>query len=171
MSWLFYFIFIFTLYSFLGWCLEEVFSYFVLGYFKKDGFLSIPFKPMYGTAVSILVYMYEFLEFSKVSMILFFFLVPTTVEYVSGFLLEKYFGKSYWDYKDMKYNFQGIICLRFSLAWIGLSALILFVVQPMINNMYLNVQEPFEYISMILFVYIVFDFAEITFENFYKKVP
>lgn len=70
----------------------------------------------------------------------------------------------------MKYNFQGIICLRFSLAWIGLSALILFVVQPMINNMYLNVQEPFEYISMILFVYIVFDFAEITFENFYKKV-
>ena len=171
MSGLFYFIFIFVIYSFLGWCLEEVFSYFVLGYFKKEGFLNIPFKPMYGTAATILVCMYEFLEFSKLSMIPFFFLVPTTVEYVSGFLLEKYFGKSYWDYKDMKYNFQGIICLRFSLAWIVLSALIIFVIQPIINQVYFNIEEPFIYFSMIAFVYIIFDFAEVVFENFYKKVP
>ena len=171
MSGLFYFIFIFTLYSFLGWCLEEVFSYFVLGYFKKDGFLSIPFKPMYGTAVSILVYMYEFLEFSKWSMILFFFLVPTTVEYVSGFLLEKYFGKSYWDYKDMKYNFQGIICLRFSLAWIGLSALTIFAIQPVISRIYLTFQGVLKYVAMILAAYIVIDFIEITFNKCYKKVP
>ena len=104
-------------------------------------------------------------------MIPFFFLVPTTVEYVSGFLLEKYFGQSYWDYKDMKYNFQGIICLRFSLAWIVLSALIIFVIKPIINQVYFNIEEPFIYFSMIAFVYIIFDFAEVVFENFYKKVP
>ena len=157
------------MYSFLGWCLEEVFSYFVLGYFKKDGFLKVPFKPMYGIAISILVYMYEFLEFSKGFMIIASFIVPTLVEYISGYMLEKYFGKSYWDYKDIKYNFQGIICLRFSLAWIALAAFTLFALQPAVSKVYLMAEGIFGYVSMILFVYIFIDFGEIAFNNFYKK--
>ncbi len=171
MSGLFYFIFIFVIYSFLGWCLEEVFSYFVLGYFKKEGFLSVPFKPMYGIAISILVYMYEVLDLSKAVMTIFFIVIPTTVEYISGYLLKKYFDKVYWDYNDIKYNFQGLICLRFSLAWIGLSALTIFAIQPVISRIYLTFQGVLKYVAMILAAYIVIDFIEITFNKCYKKVP
>lgn len=171
MYWLFYFIFIFTIYSFLGWCLEEVFSYFVLGYFKKEGFLNVPFKPMYGIAICILVCMYELLNISKISMVIFFIVVPTAVEYISGYLLNRCFGESYWDYTDMKYNFQGIICLRFSLAWVALSALTIFIIQPIISNMYLTFEGVFGYVSMILSVYILLDFIEITINNHYKKIP
>ena len=160
MSGLFYFIFIFVIYSFLGWCLEEVFSYFVLGYFKKEGFLSVPFKPMYGV-----------LNLSKAVMTIFFIVIPTTVEYISGYLLKKYFDKVYWDYNDIKYNFQGLICLRFSLAWIGLSALTIFAIQPVISRIYLTFQGVLKYVAMILAAYIVIDFIEITFNKCYKKVP
>ena len=102
-------------------------------------------------------------------MIIASFIVPTLVEYISGYMLEKYFGKSYWDYKDIKYNFQGIICLRFSLAWIALAAFTLFALQPAVSKVYLMAEGIFGYVSMILIVYIFIDFGEIAFNNFYKK--
>ena len=37
----------FFLYGFIGWIIENVFSYFTKGHFQEDGFLWGPFKPMY----------------------------------------------------------------------------------------------------------------------------
>lgn len=169
MNWLFYLIFIFVLYSFLGWCIEEVFSYFVLGYFKKEGFLKLPFKPMYGFAISILVYMYEILDFSKAAMMIFFIIVPTTIEYISGYLLKKYYRKVYWSYIDIKYNFQGIICLRFSLAWAVLSAFVIFILQPVINIGYIYYENFFNSISSLLLMYITIDFITIIFRCYSER--
>ena len=38
MSWLSYILFIFVLYSFLGWVLEEIYCFIVTGRFKEDSF-------------------------------------------------------------------------------------------------------------------------------------
>lgn len=44
--------------------------------------------------------------------------------------MRKYFKKDYWDYTKEKYNYQGIICLRFSIIWIVLSIIDVKVIQP-----------------------------------------
>ena len=63
MNWLLFYVFNFVLYSFLGWILEEVYSYFTFGYFKEHGFLNVPFKPMYGIALFILIMFYYLSSF------------------------------------------------------------------------------------------------------------
>lgn len=48
--------------------------------------------------------------------------VVTTVELFSGIILNLVLKWHVWDYSKMPFNFLGQICLPFTLAWIGLSA-------------------------------------------------
>ena len=93
MNWLLYMLFNLIFYSFLGWILEEVYSFFSLGFFKKHGFLSVPLKPMYGIAMCLLIYCYDNLRISGIAMGILFVIVPTMVEYLTGYLLRKIFEK------------------------------------------------------------------------------
>ena len=47
----------------------------------------------------------------------------TILEYVTGVVMEALFKVRYWDYSKQKFNFQGHICLRSTLAWGGLTIL------------------------------------------------
>ena len=138
MNWLLYMLFNLVLYSFLGWILEEVYSFFSLGFFKKYGFLSVPLKPMYGIAMCLLIYCHDNLKISGIDMGALFVIIPTTVEYLTGYTLRKMFKKEYWNYKAFKYNFQGLICLEFSVCWAILTAITLIVIQPLVKASYLE---------------------------------
>lgn len=48
--------------------------------------------------------------------------IVTIVELLSGIILNLVLGWHVWDYSNMPFNFLGQICLPFTLAWIGLSA-------------------------------------------------
>lgn len=48
--------------------------------------------------------------------------IITGVELVSGIILNLVLKWNVWDYSKMPLNFLGQICLPFTLAWIGLSA-------------------------------------------------
>ena len=48
--------------------------------------------------------------------------VVTTVELFSGIIRNLVLKWHVWDYSKMPFNFLGQICLPFTLAWIGLSA-------------------------------------------------
>lgn len=41
----------------------------------------------------------------------------TALEYVTGVVMEALFKVRYWDYSEVKFNFQGRICLGTTLAW------------------------------------------------------
>lgn len=157
MDWLLYFAFIFEIYCLLGWCLEEGYSYFTVGHFKKDGFLKGPFKPMYGFAISILVYFYYIGQLKQVSLVMLFIIIPTLIEYLSGYGLKKYFGKVYWDYGRFKYNFQGLICARFSVYWTFLVFVTLAVIQPLVDSFYFNFNSILGKIVPLIGVYIIID--------------
>ena len=91
MNVLFYLSFNFIIYSFIGWIIEETYSFTITGKFKKDGFLNGPFKPMYGIAITFLILCNEILDINGIPLILLCFLIPTTVEYISGCTLKAYF--------------------------------------------------------------------------------
>lgn len=158
MNWLVYLIFNFILYSFLGWCLEEGYSYFKTGQFKKEGFLIGVFKPMYGVTISVLIYTYSVLKVEGLLLIFCFIVVPTTVEYISGYVLKRLFYKEYWNYKGIKSNFQGIICLKFSLYWSLLTCFVIIVMQPVVETIYIKFVNFIGFLTPIFIIYIVIDF-------------
>ena len=48
--------------------------------------------------------------------------IVTAVEFLSGCIINIWFGWNVWDYSNIPFNVLGQICLPFSIAWVGLSA-------------------------------------------------
>ena len=53
------FLYNFFVYGFIGWIIENIFSYYIHGHFQKDGFLKGPFKPMYAIAMAWILELYK----------------------------------------------------------------------------------------------------------------
>ena len=122
-------------YSFLGWIVEVIDLYIVEGKFVNRGFLIGPYCPIYGKSVlliSLLLKRYEnnvFLLFTM-SMI-----ICTIVEYLGSYLLEKFFKTRWWDYSHKKFNINGRVCLENTLLFGIGSVIVMFVINPFINNL------------------------------------
>ena len=136
-SYFFYFI----LYSFLGWVLEGTYNLYSNGSFRKEGFMKGPFKPMYGFA-PLLLLMARDLEVSFPLFLLLALVIPSTVEWISGWLLKTLFHRQWWDYSGMNFQFMGHICLRFSLYWWALCVACIYGFQPLLEFFYYWI-EPF----------------------------
>lgn len=134
-------LFYFTVYSFLGWILENSYSFILTRRFFKANFLKGPFKPMYGIApVMLICLITEKTHWAAVLFLCFF--IPTLVEYISGYLLEKFFLRKWWDYSHLPLNLHGHICLPFSVSWLLLSLLCLWYLHPGIQLLYGDI-EPY----------------------------
>ena len=169
MNWLFYILFNFVFYSFFGWILEEVYSFFVFGYFKEEGFLSIPFKPMYGIAMCILILFYYKLQINNFMFILMCIIVPTTVEFISGYLLKYIFNLEFWCYNNQFLNYKGLICFKFALYWTFLTFFFIRYIQPYIYKFYCIFMKANNIIMLLLFLYIIVDLSCISYKR-YKEV-
>ncbi len=128
---------IFAIYSFVGWCTEVCYVGLKEGHFVNRGFLNGGYCPIYGFGVLLVL---EFLEPLKTNFVLLYagsVLFTTTVEFITGFLLEKCFGSRWWDYTDEPFNIKGYVCLRFSLLW-GIGCLIVVdIFHPVISKGYM----------------------------------
>jgi uncharacterized membrane protein len=134
-------LFYFTIYSFIGWLLENSYNYMTKREFFKENFLFGPFKPMYGIAPVLLVYFTP--RHSHLAYVLLLcFLIPTIIEYISGALLQKLFQRQWWDYSNTPLQLHGHVCLPFSICWGFLSLLCIKWVHPAIASMY-GVIDPF----------------------------
>lgn len=113
------YIFCFFTFSFLGWIMETLFCYGLLGQFVKRGFLYSPICPIYGTGALILMI---YLDKSKsktsyIKLFILFTIVFSFFEYMVGFALDALFATRWWDYSDSTYNLNGRITLLNSFFW------------------------------------------------------
>jgi len=124
----------FVIYAFFGWCLEVVYQAVEHGKFINRGFLNGPYCPIYGFGVIIV---YTALEPIKDNIIVLYFgavILTTSLELVTGFLLEKIFSQKWWDYTNEHFNLKGYICLKFSLLW-GVACLVTVrLIHPLVNS-------------------------------------
>lgn len=149
-------IFNFIIYSFIGWIIENIYCYCTEGRFQNDGFLDGPYKPMYGIAVSLLVVFAEAFD-TKMIMLILCMLIPTLVEYCSGYILNRGFNKIYWDYSNFKFNLHGYICLQFSLYWMILSFIGVYYIHPLIDNIFWRYDTLFVFIIPIIAIWFFLD--------------
>ena len=88
---MYYLILYFFVYGFLGWCTEVAFAACKERKFVNRGFLNGPICPIYGIGVGIVV---QFLTPYKENLVLLYIasvVMVTALEWVTGFILEKYF--------------------------------------------------------------------------------
>ena len=112
---------IFLIYAFLGWCSEVAFAAVNKGKFVNRGFLNGPVCPIYGFGMLIVVTAMWGLKGNLILLFLGSATLTTALEFVTGFVLEKFFHDKWWDYSDMPFNIKGYICLKFTVLW-GLAA-------------------------------------------------
>lgn len=113
----------FFIYSFIGWVLETIYAYIVLGQFDNRGFLIGPMCPIYGFGMLILTIGLSKHKGHNAKLFFIAAFVLTYFEYITSFALDAIFGLKWWDYSYDFLNINGRICLLFTLAW-GITALI-----------------------------------------------
>lgn len=108
---------LFLVYSFIGWTIETVAGSVKWHRFVNRGFFTGPFCFVYGfSAVLMTVTLWElenqwFFLFSGCA------LQATLIEWLTGKLLERLNHHKWWDYSNKKFNFDGYICLQYTLLW------------------------------------------------------
>lgn len=112
---------IFIIYAFLGWCSEVAFAAVNKGKFVNRGFLNGPVCPIYGVGMLIVVLCLWNLRDRPLLLFLGSALLTTALEFVTGFVLERFVHDKWWDYSDMPFNIKGYVCLKFTILW-GLAA-------------------------------------------------
>lgn len=111
------------IYSFWGWVLETAAGSIKRKKFVNRGFSTGPLCLVYGVAAVLLTVTLQ--ELAGHFFVLFFgcTIISTAVEWLAGKLLERLNQRKWWDYSDKKWNFDGYICLQYSLLWGILGAL------------------------------------------------
>ena len=123
----FYFI-----YSLTGWCAEVCVAAARKKKFINRGFVSGPLCPIYGTgAVVFAVFLPELRE-NPFFLFLGGVILGSFIEFATGVLLEKAFHKKWWDYSGIRFNFDGYICLPYSLLWCGFALLLTYLTNPLL---------------------------------------
>lgn len=124
------FIFLFALYSFLGWVCESLFCSIPAGRFINRGFLTGPFCPVYGFGALLVITVLQPFQDQIPVLFLVAVALTSTLEYLTGLVLETLFHAKYWDYSQNRFNFQGRVCLQNSILFGVMSVATVQVLHP-----------------------------------------
>lgn len=124
----------FFIYAFIGWCLETIYAFMVFGNFVKRGFLFGPICPIYGFGAILLIINLRKIKNNNWIKFLVSMIIFTIFELIASWILEIFFNQRWWDYSDAFLNFQGRICLIFSLIWGVIGVLFANVLHPYIKK-------------------------------------
>lgn len=114
---------LFLIYSFLGWLLEVCLAATRRRHLINRGFLNAPFCTIYGFAALAFTLFLPELQNRIFFLFLGGMLLASFLEYWSGRTMERIFHQKWWDYSKYRLNLDGYICLYYSAFW-GLGAVL-----------------------------------------------
>ena len=129
------YIWFFFIYAFIGWLIEVVFAAFSRKRFANRGFLNGPLCPVYGCGMVFLQLFFGGLLQNLFFLFIGSFVTTSLLEYFTGKLMERFYGRKWWDYSDYKYNFGGYVCLQFSAVWAAGAVVLLKWVNPVFGKL------------------------------------
>lgn len=155
-QWLFFFYF----YCFAGWCFESAYVSVKARKLTNRGFMRGPFLPIYGSgAIMMLIVSMPFRDSIPLTYLA-GCVGATVLEYVTGVTMEALFQVRYWDYSNVKFNFQGHICLGSTLAWGVLTIVMTNIVHIRVEKLVLSIPgQILTVVTLLLTAGIFADFA------------
>lgn len=106
---------LFFVYSFLGWVLETATAAAKQKKFVNRGAINGPLCIIYGIAAVLMSVGLH--EVSGIWLFLGSMIYAVTLEWIAGHLIEKYYHERWWDYSEIRWNLDGYICVPMSLVW------------------------------------------------------
>lgn len=157
----------FFIYSFLGWIMECIVIRIQLGRWENRGFARLPFCVIYGFGVFFALILFKPIENNYVALYFVGAIAATIFEYLTAMVMLKLFGKIWWNYDHLPFNYKGIICLESTLGW-GVVALLVFgflnnVLQSLVTKINPGIATA---IGGALLVMYILDFSQ----NFIKRL-
>lgn len=129
------FLWLFIIYSFLGWCAEVIAHAVTLKKFVNRGFLNGVYCPIYGFGVVLVVICLTPIQDNLLLLFAGSIVLTSVLELITGFILEKVFHTRWWDYSNQKLNIGGYICLKYSILWGAACVVVMKAIQPLIMDL------------------------------------
>ena len=149
----------FFIYSFIGWCLETIYAFLVLGHFVSRGFLIGPICPIYGFGAVLLILLLKNCKGKPVSEFIIAAFAFTVFEYMVSYALEAIFGLRWWDYSEDFMNLQGRVSLAYSIIWGTLGILLMEGIHPFITKLLdkakRHIKPKYQDIIVVVFVVVL----------------
>lgn len=103
---------LFIIYSMIGYVSELIYCSIQ---FKKivlnRGFFIGPYLPIYGVCCIMMTFFLEKYNNDLAALFVMSIVLCSITEFVTSYVLEKIYKVRWWDYSNMKFNFEGRICL------------------------------------------------------------
>lgn len=148
----------FVAYCFIGWVMESIFHTVWERKLVNRGFLNGPYVPIYGFGALLVLNVLEPFQSHWYIVFPVSIILATTLEYVTGWAMEKLFHNRWWDYSMFPFNLHGRICLVFSLGWGVLCLILVYIVSPFVDHMILLPPRPVSVtIAIVLFLTMLTD--------------
>lgn len=152
------YIFLFFMFSAIGWAIESTYRSCAEFKFVNSGFLYGPICPIYGTGCLafhiILVPLSEPIGKRLWLVLLLGIILADTVEYFTSWIMEKLFHARWWDYSNKFLNLHGRICFRHSCFWALFAFLYVYFIAPMYNLALTYINPTIMNVCTIIFVLI-----------------
>lgn len=157
---MYYFIYYFSLfmiYSFSGWVIEMIYVGFAEKKIINRGFLLGPYLPIYGVAGTLMTFILSFYIDYPLFLFLNAIIIGSIVEYFTGYAMEKIFKAKWWDYSKNPLNLNGRICLQNSVLFGILGTILVYYINPFLNNCLDQIPNPILYFisGLLLSLFII----------------
>ena len=165
---LFNYLFIFMIGSLFGYLLELFYRRILFGKWIKPGVFYGFYLPLYGVGLCMCYFVYN-LDICLLFKIVFITLFLSLIEFICGLIFIKYFQLPLWDYSRNKFNYNGLVCLKYSLYWLLLGFLCVKCVFPYVNFDVFRVREVILFMYMFYMI-LICDILYKLFYLFYSKI-
>lgn len=142
----------FTVYGFIGFLLEVAFAAAVGGRPDRKGLWVLPLCPVYGAGACLILALADGAEAWPPAVFALGALAATAAEYCAAVYHERALGVSFWNYDGLPGNFQGKVCLPFSLAWGALSLGLVYRVHPALAPWLARIPAPVSRLALVTVV-------------------
>lgn len=108
-------IWMFFIYSFLGWVMETAAAALKQRHFVNRGIVNAPLCIIYGfSAMTVTFFCAELHGFWLFAGSV---ILTTLIEWMAGHWIERTYHERWWDYSKVKWNLDGYICFPMSIIW------------------------------------------------------
>ncbi len=150
---------IFLICSVIGWISEVIYVMLWDGKITNRGFLNGPVCPIYGFGgLSIYLILIPFLK-TPIIVFLLGMVITSAIEYITHYLMERFYKIRLWDYSKNFLNINGRVCLLNSSLFGMLSLLMMYGLTPILENLF-EINEKYKIIFVLISgVYMLIDFV------------
>ena len=114
---------IFFIYSFVGWFIGTILAAYRRHRFVDVGFLYGPYCPSYGLSGVLFSILLHDLKGQWIFLFLGGAIISFLVVYLTGFVLQLFFHRKWWDYSHKRFQFGSYVHMPYTILW-GLMAVI-----------------------------------------------